>query len=192
MNYKKILISCFIILVLLLLTGCTTNNTDNGSDDQNWLTNYSPSHSVGTGSSDFWINYPEGNPSSGQTVEHLSWVIDSIERDFVLFVVHKDCSGCRPQTYRVVNLAEKYKQQVEFHDLNITHGGITEQKAYDAYLYDPDGPPGYIALTGVFTYIKDNGDVKIGWHAWEGNVEDSEMESWIKDAIYYYTVNSEG
>ena len=72
-------------------------------------------------------------------MEHLSWIIDSIEKNFVLFVVHKDCSGCRPQAYRVINLAEKYKQQVEFHDLNITHGGITEQKAYDAYLYDPDG-----------------------------------------------------
>ena len=76
MNHKKILIDCFIILVLLLFTGCITNNTNNGSDDQNWLTNYSPSHSVGNGSSDFWINYPQGNPSSGQTVEHLSWIID--------------------------------------------------------------------------------------------------------------------
>ena len=63
-------------------------------------------------------------------------------------------------------------------------------KAYGSYLYDPNGPPGYIALTGIFTLVKDNGNVS--WHSWEGDVSDSDMVDWIKDGIYNYYLNSEG
>jgi len=34
--------------------------------------------------------------------------------------------------------------------------------------------------------------LQIGWHSWELDVEDSVMETWIRDAIYYYNINSEG
>ena len=69
---------------------------------------------------------------------------------------------------------------------------MADELGYEAYLYDPNGAPGYIALTGVFTYIEDDGEIKIGWHSWELDVEDSVMESWIKDAIYYYDMNNKG
>lgn len=92
----------------------------------------------------------------------------------------------------MIALAEKYEGQVAFWDLDIPLGGDIAQKAYASYLYDPNGPPGYIALTGIFTYVEDNGDVAIGWHSWEGNVQDAEMESWIQDAIYYYHTNNGG
>ena len=62
--------------------------------------------------------------------------------------------------------------------------------AYESYFYDPNGPPGYIALTGIFTYVEYNGESKIGWHSWEGDVINSEMEDWIRDAIYYYHFNN--
>jgi len=29
-----------------------------------------------------------------------------------------------------------------------------------------------------------------GWHSWEGDVEDIEMEEWVKDGIYYWYQNS--
>jgi len=41
-----------------------------------------------------------------------------------------------------------------------------------------------------FPVKMDNGEIKIGWHSWELDVEDSVMESWIKDAIYYYNLNN--
>jgi thiol-disulfide isomerase/thioredoxin len=181
--------------ILLFFTGCTSNNTDdhsdNGSDDSSWLENYTPIHSVGTGSDDFWIKYPPGNPSGSQSVNHLDWVLNSLKKGCVLFVVHKTgCTYCKAQADRVIEFADKYVKQVEFYDLDIPLGGDVEQMANDAYLYDPDGPPGYIALTGVFTYVEDNGEIKIGWHSWELDVEDSVMESWIKDAIYYYNMNN--
>ena len=195
MNMKKLVILITIFLIMFF-SGCNTKKTDNNGindfDIENWLDNYSPVHSVGNGSNNFWINYPTNNPNSSESVTHLSWVNDSIKKGCVLFVVHKTgCEACQPQADRVISLAEKYDEKVEFHDLDITLGGSVEQSAYDAYLYDPDGPPGYIALTGVFTIINNNGNIEYAWHSWEFDVDSSELETWIRDAIYYYHINSE-
>jgi len=62
--------------ILLFFTGCTSNNTsntsddgsNNGSDDSNWLENYMPVHTIGTGSDDFWIEFPAGNDYYGHKV----------------------------------------------------------------------------------------------------------------------------
>ena len=193
MNSKILLISIFLVFLMVIFSGCTSENPGNNSTGDSWLSNYSPVHYLGTENGDFWVDYPPGNPDSGQSVSHLSCVIDSLEEGCVLFVVHKTgCVGCQAQADRVINLAEKYKGQLVFFDLDIPLGGEIEQKAYDAYVYDPDGPPGYIALTGIFTLIENNGNIEYGWHSWEGDLADSDMEAWIQDAIYYYHVNSGG
>ena len=194
MNMKKLLILLVLIIIVMFLSGCNSNSTDNKDDfdNQNWLDTYSPIHSVGNGSNNFWINYPTENPNSSQSVSHLPFVNNSLKEGCVLFVVHKTgCEACQPQADRVISLANKYGEKVKFHDLDITLGGSVEQRAYDAYLYDPDGPPGYIALTGVFTLINNNGKIEYAWHSWEFDVDSSELETWIRDAIYYYHVNSE-
>jgi len=198
------LLTLLLVGILLFFTGCTSNNTDNntsddnsdnGSDDSNWLDNYTPVHTVGTGSDDFWIGFPAGSDYHGQSIEHFDWVTNTIDNNCVLFVVHRTgCVGCKEQGDLVISLAEKYSDYVVFHDIDAVSGALEEiqQMSNEAYLYDPNGAPGYIALTGVFTYVEDNGEIKIGWHSWELDVEDSVMESWIKDAIYYYDMNNEG
>ena len=198
MNLKKLLILLVLVLIVLLLSGCDskiTDNKDDGSnnfDIDNWLDSYLPIHSVGNGSNNFWINYPTNNPNSSESVTHLPWVNDSLKEGCVLFVVHKTgCEACQPQADRVINLANKYGEKVEFHDLDIYLGGNYEERAYEAYIYDPDGPPGIIALTGVFTLIDNNGNIEYAWHSWEKDVDSSELETWVRDAIYYYHVNSE-
>lgn len=191
MNQKKFLIAIFSIFIILLLSGCTTNDTNNDSNNEDWLVNYSPVHSVGNGIDDFWVDYPSINPNSGQSVTHLSWVNDSLEKGCMLFVVHiTGCVSCQPQADRVIELAEKYKEHVVFHDLDSALGGSVEKRAYNAYLYDPDGSPGIIALTGVFTLFEQNGSIVYGWHSWEQDVDFKEMEEWVKDGIYYWYENS--
>ena len=195
MKIKTLLLTLLIVGILLFLSGCTRNNSDNGSDDSNWLDNYTPVHTVGTGSDDFWIEFPAGSDSYGQSFEHFDWILDYIDDNCVLFVVHRTgCAGCKEQGDLVISLAEKYSEDLVFHDIDVVYGASAEiqQMSNEAYLYDPNGAPGYIALTGVFTYVEDNGEIKIGWHSWELDVEDSVMESWIKDAIYYYNMNNEG
>jgi hypothetical protein len=187
---KKILFQNLILIVIVtLLVGCvnnTQNENSNGNKDS-WLDDYSPIHKIGNGTDEFWIEFPVSSKNTGEPINHLSWILKSLESNCVVFVVHKTgCVSCTPQAERVINLSKEYETQIEFYDLDIPLGGEIAERAYESYLYDPNGPPGYIALTGIFTYVEYLGESKIGWHAWEGNVIDSEMEDWIKDAIYYY------
>jgi hypothetical protein len=200
MKIKTLLLILFMLGILLFFTGCTSNNTsddnsDNSDDESNWLENYTPMHSIGTDSDDFWIEFPTDSEYFGKPIEHFDWITDTIENNCVLFVVHRTgCYGCKLQGDLVISLAEKYNEYVEFHDIDAVYSAPAEihQMSDEAYLYDPNGEPGYIALTGVFTYVEHNGEIKIGWHSWELDVDDSVMESWIKDAIYYYNMNNKG
>ena len=187
---KKIWTAILSIFIILLLSGCTTNEIKNNSNNEDWLTNYSPVHFLGNGTDDFWLDYPTSHTNSSQSVSHLSWINNSLEEGCVLFVVHKTgCVSCQPQADRTIKLAENFQEHIVFYDLDMTLGGSIEQRSYDAYLYDPDGPPGYIALTGVFTLIENNGTVEYGWHSWERDVDYKEMEEWLKDGIYYWYQN---
>ncbi len=193
MKLKMLLLAFFAVFFLMFLSGCTSNNTDdnpsNGNND--WLENYTPVHSIGTGSDDFWINFP-----SGQSVQHKTWVIEDLKEKPVVFVCHRTgCVSCTPQADRVKSFGETYGEAAVFYDLDDPYdGGAQEdilEKYREGFYYDPNGRPNYIALTGVFTLVDDKGEVKIGWHSWEGNVADATMESWIRDAIYHYHMNGE-
>jgi len=194
MNNKILLLTILMIIInsISFLSGCTDNRSnENTIDGPIWMNNYVPVHSLGDGSNDFWLTFPIGNPSGGLSVDHLDWVISSLQEGCILFVVHKTgCVGCQAQADRVIDLGDKYEKQLMFYDLDIPLGGDIEKKAYDSYLYDPDGPPGYIALTGILTLVKDDGEIKYVWHSWEGDVEDTEMEEWVKDGIYYWYQNN--
>jgi hypothetical protein len=193
----NILISMFFVVCFVLLSGCTSDNSNNNSNGPSWMTDYTPAYSIGTGSDNFWINFPVGNPSVGQSVIHKTWITGTLEEKPVVFVCHRTgCGPCTPQADRVKALIETYGEDIVFYDLDSPfegYGTIKEgvlEKYNEAFYYDPNGGDHYIALTGVYTLIKDEGAVKIGWHSWEGNVDDVSMENWIKDAIYYYHINS--
>jgi hypothetical protein len=197
MKKQLIILISIVSLFIVFFCGCTSDNSENGSNDdssndsnnENWLESYTPVHSIGTGSDDFWIEFPSSSDNYGQDIYHVSWVNSSIDDGVVLFVVHKTgCLACKEQGELVISLAEKYSEYVKFYDIDDVYNAPEDihEKAISAYLYDPNGSPGYLALTGVFTNVKENGEVKIAWHSWELDVEDSVMESWIKDAIYFY------
>jgi len=197
MKKQLIILISIVTFFVVFFSGCTSNDSENGSNDnsnidsdnENWLESYTPVHSIGTGLDDFWIEFPSDSDNYGQEIDHLSWVDGSIDDGVVLFVVHQTgCLGCMAQGELVISLAEKYSEYVEFYDIDNVYNAPEDihDKAIKAYLYDPNGSPGYVALTGVFTRVKDNGEARIAWHSWELDVEPSVMESWIKDAIYYY------
>ncbi len=191
MKIKTIIIPVMLFMLILMVAGCVNDHeTSNGNSNAgNWLDDYTPVHSIGTGSDKFWINFP-----AGQSVQHKTWVTESLEEKPVFFVCHRTgCYGCAAQAERVISLGEIYGEDAVFYDLDDDYAGTATadilEKYYEGFYYDPNGEPNYIATTGVFTLINDGGEVKIGWHSWEGNVDDSEMESWVKDIIYYYHVN---
>jgi thiol-disulfide isomerase/thioredoxin len=195
------LLILILVMSSLFLGGCINNanddtpgnNSDDDTNDSNWLINYTPAHVVGTGPDDFWIEYPSGSDYYGNSVDHHDWVIDHIENKPVLFVVHRTgCLACKEQGDLVISLAEEYGDYVKFHDIDVVYDAPQDihQMSNEAYVYDPNGAPGYIALTGVFTYVEDDNEIKIGWHSWELDVEDTVMETWVKDAIYYHNLNT--
>ncbi len=184
------------LAAMFILPGSDSPNNDGNSPQ--WLDGYTPSYSTGTGSNNFWINFPVGSAYPDQNPQHLTWITEDLREKPVVFVCHRTgCGPCTPQADRVKALREIYGEDAVFYDLDYPfegYGTATEDilnKFYEAFYYDPNGGSQVIAFTGVFTLIKDAGEVKIGWHSWEGNVADAEMESWIKDSIYYYNTNSE-
>ena len=182
-----------------ILSGSPDGSNDGGnSNNPVWVDDYTPLYSAGTGSDNFWINFPAGSDYPGQSPQHLTWITEDLKEKPVVFVCHRTgCGPCTPQADRVKALRETYGEDAIFYDLDYPfegYGTATEDilnKFYEAFYYDPNGGSQVIASTGVFTRINDGGEVKIGWHSWEGDVADADMENWIKDAIYFYHVNSE-
>ncbi len=206
-SFRTIAIILVIMIVIataafFVLSGPSNDQNNNGagenSDNSDWLDDYTPVHSVSNGADDFWITYPDSNPQSGSEVDHLNWIVNDIKNKPVLFVVHiTGCAGCHDQAERVIDFGKEYDEYVKFYDLDAVSNAPADitQKANEVYKYDPTGSPGYIALTGLYTYVKDNGEVKIGWHTWEApndmKVSNADLETWIKDAIYYHNINKE-
>ncbi len=193
-----VILIIFVVIVaaaFFVLSGPSDESNNNSIPDDNnnnqntgaWLDDYTPVHSLGTGDNGFWIDHPiEGS------ITHPQWVIDSLQNGCVVFVVHRMyCTYCAPQADRVIALAEKYEHDnLVFYDLDIDQGGDLETKGYDSLRYDPNGDPHYIALTVIITLIEKDGNIEHAWHAWEGDMEESEIEDWMKDAMYYHHINS--
>jgi len=187
MYFKSVIFAFFTVFLLLFLSGCTSDNKNDDSSNGNndWLKNYTPLHSIGTEQDNFWIDHPIDGP-----INHPQWIVDSLNNQSLVFVVHRHtCTWCDPQAKRVIALAEKYKDYVIFYDLDIDLGGDIMMKGYDVLQYDPDGPPHYIALTGIFTLTEKDGNKIPAWRTWEGDMTELEIETWIKDAIYYHHIN---
>jgi hypothetical protein len=198
------IIAAFIIILLaiggvafFIFTELQDGTSDDGnSNNPSWVDDYTPLYSAGTGSDNFWIDFPPGGPSAGQSVEHLTWVTEDLKEKPVVFVCHRTgCGPCTPQADRVKAFREIYGEDAVFYDLDYPFEGYGTatadilNKFNEAFYYDANGEPSYIAFTGVFTLINDGGEIKIGWHSWEGDVADADMENWIKDTIYYYHMN---
>ena len=94
MKNKVILFTIILVITVLIFSGCVDNNKNSNNTDNTgtWLDDYSPVHIIGTGSNDFWIDFPAGSENSGQTINHLPWIMGSLESNCVVFVVHK--TGC--------------------------------------------------------------------------------------------------
>ena len=119
-------ISMFFVVCFMLLSGCTNNNSNNNSND-----NYTPIHSVGTGEDDFWINFPVGNPSVGQSVTHKTWITDDLKEKPVIFVCHRTgCGTCTPQADRVKALREIYGEDAVFYDLDDNYDGSRSRRYF--------------------------------------------------------------
>ncbi len=145
---------------------------------------------TGTGSNDFWVTYPSAHPLAGQPVAHPSWVLDALDQRVVMILDHSEgCYPCVQQTAICKKVYDAHSGQIAFFDLL---SGQDEPRASEAFAaYDPTGGVHYIPLTIVLTKVKDaGGKTVIGWHSWEGVIDEQNLDSWISDAISHYSENS--
>jgi hypothetical protein len=173
------------------VTDENNNQPEPSPQDNNWLDSYSPKYTIGSGDNNWWIYYPDIHPNKGENVAHLEWIKQDLNNKPVLFVIHRTgCISCQPQSEKSAEIGKKYQDDLIFYDLDVADGSSTYDKGMEAFMYDPDDAENYIALTGVFTKMKDNsGNKKIAWHSWEFDMDKSVLESWVKDAIYHYKLN---
>ena len=148
----------------------------------------SPTYYLGAGENNWWVDYPIKHPDRGKPVNHLEWIKQDLGKKAVLIVIHKTgCGPCTPQSIRAGELGEKYSNDLIFHDLDLVDGSSTYDRGMETFMYDPDDAQSYIALTVVLTLITDDsGKVSIAWHSWEGDMDKSELESWVIDGINHY------
>ena len=144
---------------------------------------------VGFGSENFWVAYPTSHPLSGGSVNHPSWVETALDSKIVLILDHSvGCAPCVQMTAICEAVAPGYSSKMAYFDLT---SGTNEPQASDVFAaYDPTGGVNYVPLTVIVTMVKDlSGNVAIGWHSWEGVVDQATLESWISNALFYFEEN---
>ena len=175
----------FAVLVLstLVLTSLTAATVD-------W-SSYTPAHSLGSGDDDWWINYPDQNPSAGSAVSHPQWVLGDLKSKPLLVLVRDtNCAACKVQKPQIDNLMKEYSSDINFIDM-VTENDVRKASSF-LDVYNPLGGPNYVPTTVFITLIKGpDGKVSVAWHSAVDVMDKGALRSYTEDAIYYWRENSQ-
>ncbi len=140
---------------------------------------------VGTGTDDFWIQYPLSHMSSNQSVEHPDWVENAVDTEVVLILSRREgCGPCIEQTAICEDINRNSSEYIEYFNMLASFDDPESTFVFSNY-----SPEGYwaIPLTIVLTKVRDsNGNDAIGWHSWIGVVDEETLTSWLEDAITHH------
>lgn len=154
---------------------------------------YTPSHAVGSGDDDWWIAYPDQNENSGKEVQHPDWMLDALKEKPVLILIHSStCVPCLVLLPRIKAASEKYSEDLDYHD--VLGEGASLQEAIDILdVYDPYGIGKPVVPTTIFATLAKGpgGKVAVAWHSEIDAMSEERIDSFVKDAIYYYKQNSD-
>jgi hypothetical protein len=171
---KKALFAATLMAALILVTGISALGAENR---------------VGSGSDDWWTNYPDQSSGAGKEVNHPSWVLDALEAKPVLIYVHKECDYCAPQQEAVDKILDGFKGQITYYDINADEGDSRTEEALLAY--DPNGGVSYVPMTIIVTLAENSeGEVVPVWHSSEDITGEEWIQNYVEDAISYYDDNS--
>lgn len=179
-------------LALLVLATLAMSALANVALSEDW-NSYSPAHNLGSGDNDWWTAYPDQNENSGSTVDHPTWVQDALKEKPVLILVHSsNCVPCLTQIPRIKSALESYGSNLSYYDVLAEDGSL--RKAMDILdIYNPMGGAQYVPTTIFVTLIKGpDGKVEVAWHSQLDAMSKEEIDSYIKDSIYYYNQNAAG
>ncbi|MFB3763937.1 MAG: hypothetical protein ACE14P_01660 [Methanotrichaceae archaeon] len=172
------------LLVIILAVFAT------GSQAADKLEGYKPAHALGSGEDDWWTGYPPQSSGSGTLVVHPKWVQESLKDKPVLILDHSSsCTSCAVQKANIEKALASYGKDVTYYDLmadELDKRGIEILSTY--------GITGnYVPTTVFITLIKSpDGKVSVAWHTAEDAMSESDIVSYLKDAIYYHQQNASG
>ncbi len=172
-------------LLIIVLTVFVT-----GSQAAGKLEGYKPIHALGSSEDDWWIGYPPQSSGSGTLISHPKWVLDSLKNKPVLILDHSSsCTSCVVQKANIEKALAAYSKNVTYYDLMADE---SDKRAIDVLnIYGITG--NYVPTTVFITLIKGpDGKVSVGWHAAEDAMNQDDITSYLKDAVYYYQQNAPG
>ncbi|MEM3342240.1 MAG: hypothetical protein QW728_06065 [Thermoplasmata archaeon] len=167
-----------------------TQNTDNSTiSPMPWWVTYTPTHTIGTGKNSFTVNYGSEYPNAGSVVNHPSWVRNAVASQPLYILAHSNsCYPCRIQEGHAEEVKSRYGAEYEYKDfLTDSQDPYIQSLVQDVYniYYDPEYPYS-IPLSVLITKANVSGSSTIVWQSFVGSTDYSTLETWIKDAIYYF------
>jgi hypothetical protein len=179
-------------LALLVLATLALSAMASVALSEDW-NSYTPVHTLGSGDNDWWTAYPDQNANSGSTVDHPSLVLDALKEKPVLILVHSsNCKPCLVQIPRIKSAVDSNSGDLSYYDVLAEDGSY--QKAIDILdIYNPTGGAQYVPTTIFVTLIKGaDGKVEVAWHSQLDAMSEEQIDSFVKDSIYYYKQNAAG
>ncbi|HDS58762.1 MAG TPA: thioredoxin family protein [Thermoplasmatales archaeon] len=175
---KHLAVIFIVVLLLAMMSGCLENGETGSSDS-------TITHSVGTGSNDFWTVYPAQHPKSGQSVSHPPWVKNKLKDGPLIILAHStNCQPCIVQQADLEAVLPGYQNQIEYVDI-LTDG--SDDRAWDVYnMYYPQGGQWYIPLTVVISQASVQGETEVIWHSRVSTTGKAWLRTYIENAIAYY------
>jgi hypothetical protein len=151
-----------------------------------------PSHAVGSGPDNWWIEYPHQHLNAGSAVDHPSWALDALKEKPVIMLVHQNgCHACALQEVEIGKVLEGLGGDAAYIDILVNDD---LEKGWTALkVYDPSGEPKFVPLTVFLTLAPGpDGNVTVAWHSVVDHKDEGWIRSYLNDAIALYRANSEG
>ncbi len=183
MSRNSITLFAGLVLAAVLFTTASAAAED--------LSGYHPTYSLGTGDEDWWIAYPDQNPDPGAQVDHPSWILQSLKEKPVVILLHTaTCRSCADQMKVLSKVFKTYGKDVTYYDI-MADSDPRGKEALSSY--DPTGEQNFVPTTVFLTETRDSeGQTSVAWHSYEDAMSESDVEAYVKDAIYYYRQSNGG
>ncbi len=150
---------------------------------------YKPVHSLGSGESDWWFTHPSPG-GKDLPLKQADWISSALKDKPLVVMVHS--SSCRPCIVQMANMEKvmaTHGSEIEYRELLGEGSGLKESTEL-LINYSTSGRL-VVPTTVFFTLIKDpDGKAAVAWHSVEDVMSEGEIGDYVKDAIYYYRLNS--
>ena len=179
-NSMILLIAFFLAISALFAIALAEDEDDKG-----------PEHSIGSDNSDWWTTYPDKNVNSGSAVDHPDWVLEGLEEKPLMILIHQNnCPPCKTHVPRINDAVQAFKDDILYYDILAEGEGF--KKALEILdVYNPTGKKQYVPTTIFVTLIEnEDGEVEVGWHSEIDIMSTDDINSYIKDSIYYHKENA--